>query len=117
MTSTEISYKISQDFFSASDNQITQITESMLLNQDSIPGPSTKKINVPLIIGIVIGIIVLITAAVLISIFMIRRKRQNGSDEHQNSQETIEHKTSSYENQTNADFNDDSSERDINFFI
>ena len=119
MEFAEISTKMSQydSLLLTSDNQITQITESILLQPDSVPGPSTKRNNAPLIIGIVLGIVILIAAVALISIFMIRKKRQNDSEEQQNSPETIEHKTSSCENQMNINFNDDSSERDINFYI
>ena len=47
---------------------------------------------------------------------MIQGKRQN-SEEQQNRPEKIEHKTSSYESKMNEDFNDDSSQRDVHFFI
>ena len=119
MEFTEISTKMSQydSLILTSDNQVTQITESILFQPDSVPVPSTKRNNAPLIIGIVLGIIFLIAAVALISIFIIRKKRQNDSKEQQNSQDTIEHKTSSCENQMNINFNDDSSERDINFYI
>ena len=86
---------ITSKYSNPNQDQITQSLTSTVSSTAAFNGEpemnskSNKSISIPLIVGLVVGILVLLLIIILIIIFVIRRRRKQNSDNEEQSIEAI----------------------------